>query len=182
MAEQRAAEAPTATSERSHIRLMSITAGSERLSAPPHRVTIETDDDEESVGGEISSTSVDCTVPRSRPWTKRVSSSAPYCSRHHWASTLPALAVQHGTVGDVSDEGVDEAGDRVRIGFDVDIDAPLGSDGGGRRTDRGDDLRESVDPDGVDERIDGRTGGEDDGVRRSAARRPLSSMAAETVR
>ena len=34
MAEQRTAEAPTATSERSHIRLMSITAGSERLSAP----------------------------------------------------------------------------------------------------------------------------------------------------
>ena len=76
--------------------------------------------------------------------------------------------MQHGTVGDVGDEGVDKAGDRVWIGFDVDIDAPLGSDGRGRRTDRGDDLRESVDPDGVDERIDRRTGGEDDGVCRSA--------------
>ena len=76
--------------------------------------------------------------------------------------------MQHGTVGDVGDEGVDKARDRVWIGFDVDIDAPLGSDGRGRRTDRGDDLRESVDPDGVDERIDRRTGGEDDGVCRSA--------------
>ena len=78
------------------------------------------------------------------------------------------LAMQHGTVGDVGDEGVDKARDRVWIGFDVDIDAPLGSDGRGRRTDRCDDLRESVDPDGVDEGIDRRTGGEDDGVCRSA--------------
>ena len=86
-----------------------------------------------------------------------------------------------GTVGDVDDEGVDKAGDRVWIGFDVDIDAPLGSDGRGRgpieATIFGSPstptalTRSTVEPE----------------VKTTAsaaarARRPLSSMSAETVR
>ena len=79
---------------------------------------------------------------------------------------LAATSPRRRRRSEVGPQGGDEAGDRVLGRLDVDREAALAGGGGGDRPDAGDDRRDGVDPEGVDEPAHGGRRGEGDGVGR----------------